>query len=791
MTFDKNLKYGGSILAILWCSSSVAGAAQDEDEKISIEPNFSSLAEAESRVNEQSTALDIITNSRIKEVQSQSLFSEQDKAKIIKDLKSETVVQKRLLILNQQSKPSAASKNASAGTDKATSLKDKYDKGKKKYDDLKEKYDLAKEVYTDIGSNILKGDYDKAIENSGKLAKKKAIEKVEKAFEKKYGKSYKVYKLGKEIKDDMLKGDYGEAWNKTKETAKKEAIEYVEKKILEKAIPGYGQLKTAWDFSQVAGTWLGKQSLSADGKTINQLAEEQMSSTFFSAKDNKTAKENAQAEIILALTKSVKNGEYKLPNHMKFSDAVEIIRDNVSTNRSPFDGFRAWAANEISDADVTDASIVAPVYKNGVVTVPKPQSPPSVSVPTTETPKVTEPETVDPWGTPSDPVTNIPEPENIDKPESDAWAEDAEENTNLDNQRYLLEQQLEAEKSRTQAIANNRTRRQFAAVQAKREEEARIKEQKRRELQEGLAAFAQGLGQIAQQIQQEKQASNQRAAARLDQRQEAQKSAFQFGNFMKKCRQNSKLGRYDDPHIAEMKCRNSYQASTSGSSQTATPSSSYNNNYGTSATGGSNYNSNTDRNAPNFNGLINSSDRNSGSYEQANNTSNSYGSSGDWGVEEPVPQASTIYTGDPTGYYEDTDKMQMICGVDVKRGGWKVSARHNYSYILSKPSLAKSSSSSSRGVLAPRMTFYSNCQQEQVLTQTGGDTYTNKYWYKNGNVRFEGEYWSMNWAKVSKEYRKDGSLKEVTTSTGADLKKQYGVKVTKYQRDGKVTVTEY
>ena len=77
--------------------------------------------------------------------------------------------------------------------------------------------------------------------------KTKWFEKAEDALKKKNENLYKAYKLGKDVKDDVFKGDYAAVWEKTKDAAYDEAKGFVEDKLIEKVIPGYGQLKGAWD----------------------------------------------------------------------------------------------------------------------------------------------------------------------------------------------------------------------------------------------------------------------------------------------------------------------------------------------------------------------------------------------------------------------------------------------------------------------------------------------------------------------------------------------------------------
>ena len=384
---------------------------------------------------------------------------------------------------------------------KANTAQDqKKDDEKSKSEGFQENLKTAKDAYEKIGSEILDGNYGKALDGAANMAKDKMIEKAEDALKKKNETLYKAYKHGKDIKDDVMKGDYSAAWDKTKDAAYDEAKEFIEDKVMTKMIPGYGQLKGAWEVGYATGELVGQIPISADGKTVNDLAEDQMRDSFFGKQDSASSKKEAYNEVILALVKSVKKGEYKLPEYMTFSDAREIIQENMDGNRPPFEGFKAWAANELSDDDVVEP--VAAVLAVSE-TLEKPVETPPKSKPA----PVPEPVEDDPWA--ADPIPKKPAPANEVEPQvepvEDIWAASEDNYNQLDDERYRLQQQLDAEKERDRAISDNQSYQKFAAAEAKREEEARIKAEKARKFREGMDALAQGLGQVAQQIQQAQQ----------------------------------------------------------------------------------------------------------------------------------------------------------------------------------------------------------------------------------------------------------------------------------------------
>lgn len=661
--------------------------------------------------------------------------------------------------------------NGTSGSKKKKSESSDDDDKKSKTEALQENLETAKEAYEKVGAEILDGNYGKALDGAADMAKDKMIEKAEEALKKKNEALYKAYKYGKDIKDDLQKGDYEAAWKKTKETAYDEAKEYVEDKIIEKVIPGYGQLKTAWDTGYAGGTWLGKQSISPDGGTINQLAEKKMTGWFYGGQDSEANKATAQAEVVIALAKSVKQGDYKLPDHMTFSDASQIIRENMTANRSPFDGFRAWQANEVLDKYVTDNSIVAPVYKDGVVIVlnakpvapspvdPAPSSPDKKAVPAAED---------DPWAAGPDPASiKQPLKAEPDEAKQDAWSDGGDADQALQDQnRYRLERQLAQDKAQAAANNDRQNRRRFAQAENKRAEEARIKEKKRREWREFADAFTGALTQVATEIERSK---NTNSGSRQSVQVGDYSAANAYDRKVQDCVNSSGRPGFavTDVHAAQIGCSQKLGPRPQPTFKTQPGSES-----------------------PSFDGLVNDPAARINSYSNSGgNNAGKAGYNSDWGDEDPIEQASVIYVGDPEGYYAEDDKMQMVCGIDIKRGGWTFGRSGGY-YVLKKPEEARKPTANSRGAPPSEISFYPNCQKFRVLTQTGGDGYSQKLWYKNGNIQRDGTYWSYNWAKLEKVYREDGTLSEVTKSTGADHKQQYGLTATTHDKNGNAIRTE-
>lgn len=357
---------------------------------------------------------------------------------------------------------------------------------------LQEGIETAQDAYEKVGSKIMSGDYAEALDGATDMAKDKLIETAEDALKKKNENLYKAYKLGKDIKDDVLKGDYAAVWKTTKDAAYDEAKEYVEDKIIEKAIPGYGQLKGAWDVGyEVIGPAIGKLPISADGRTVNNLAEDQMTTIFYSGKDSATSKKLADEEVIQAFIKSVRNGDVGLPEGLNFGETTAKIRFNLDYGFPPLDAIELSPGTKERELLAEQAAAHVVAAKVTPVTVPEP---------------VPEPVEDDPWAVDPTPKQATPQAEAVkpqETPADDIWATDDDAGgDSLDEQRYRLQEQLEADKARDRAIAESQNYQKFSAAEAKREEDARVKAEKDRKFREGMNALAQGLGQVAQQIQQ-------------------------------------------------------------------------------------------------------------------------------------------------------------------------------------------------------------------------------------------------------------------------------------------------
>lgn len=639
---------------------------------------------------------------------------------------------------------------------------------------LQEGMETAKEAYEKVGVEIANGNYGKALDGAADMAKDKMIEKAEDALKKKNENLYKAYKLGKDIKDDMLKGDYAKVWKTAKKAAFNEAKDYVENKVIEKLIPGYGQLKGAWDTGYAAGGYIGKVPISADGRTINNLAEDTIRSSFYGGKDKASAKKFADEDIIQAFVKSVQSGDIGLPEGMNYGETTAKIRFNLDYGFPPLDTIE-----------------LSPGTKQlKLIAERKAETERAEKAAADEAARKAEKERLlaanDPWAAGPAPAkpTAQNNPAQPQEPAEDIWATDGGNNSQLDEQRYRLQQQLEAEKRRERAVADNQSRRQFAAAEAKREEEARIKAQKAAEFREGLAAIADGLGQVAQQIQQERNATATR------QQQSVQRGDYSAVNAydrkVQDCVNNSGRPGFavTDIHAAKIGCSQKLGQRPQPTYKTQAGSS---NSWGSTT---ANRNGNTDGRAPNFDGLINDpATRRSPPSRGGAKAADAYSGDG-WGDEDPIEQPSVVYAGDTNGYYAQIEQMQVICGVNVKGGGWTLSSFNGYNYVLSKPEAAKRATSNSRGAPEPKMVFFPNCQIASNLEQTGGDSYTNKIWYKNGTLKTEGEYWSYNWPKLEKKYRQDGSLLETTQSKSADHKRTYGETRTSYDKAGNVIRTD-
>lgn len=155
-------------------------------------------------------------------------------------------------------------------------------------------------------------------------------------------KATKAYAFATGAGAAFARGNYQEGFKQTAAFMKDQAGEYMEgmvdelkDKAIERVIPGYGQVKSAWDLGWTTGELIGKVPISADGKTINGFAQDQFQD-LLDANSGVAAQErrNMIRDRFIA---SVKNGA-TLPEGMRLSEAWTQINQNLDAGRAPLSG---------------------------------------------------------------------------------------------------------------------------------------------------------------------------------------------------------------------------------------------------------------------------------------------------------------------------------------------------------------------------------------------------------------------------------------------------------------------
>lgn len=182
-------------------------------------------------------------------------------------------------------------------------------------------------------------------------------------------------------------------------------------------------------------------------------------------------------------------------------------------------------------------------------------------IPSTVTPVVEEP-VIEP------PIIEQP----VGKEDEDDWGDtndiDAFVGSSLsEEERWAARDEMAEQSKRDAERADALARQQYASAEAARAERQRIKEEKARKFREGMAALADGLNQVATQIQETKRQDAFETEQRQQNAQDALSTYTQqsdaFSKFMSSCRSQSRGGPFPnlDPNSVEIGCRQKYAGS--------------------------------------------------------------------------------------------------------------------------------------------------------------------------------------------------------------------------------------
>ncbi|PHR91755.1 MAG: hypothetical protein COA69_11265 [Robiginitomaculum sp.] len=136
-----------------------------------------------------------------------------------------------------------------------------------------------------------------------------------------------------------------------------------------------------------------------------------------------------------------------------------------------------------------------------------------------------------------------------------------------EDEQWAARDELAEQSKRDAERADALARQQYASAEAYRAEQRRIKEEKARKFREGMAILADGLNQVATQIQETKRQDAFETEQRQQNAQDALSTFTQqsdgFSKFMNSCRSQSRGGPFPnlDPNSVEIGCRQKYAGS--------------------------------------------------------------------------------------------------------------------------------------------------------------------------------------------------------------------------------------
>ncbi len=317
-------------------------------------------------------------------------------------------------------------------------------------------------------NDIAGSGFDKAMKGMD------AVDKLTKAYD-------ATTKVGKEL----YEGNYGKAYENAKKMAMEELSDKAKEVIMERLIPGYGQLSGAYDIGYMVGEQIGKIPISADGKTINQVAENQFRQNLFSGQDNRSSEQERYNEITAALTRSVKAGDIALADGEQFSDILDTIRSNLIFGDSPLDGVDLQPGTKALAAMIpapTEPELQDTVIEPGPMPEPEPKI---------DDPWAYDEESADDGGAPIQVIDS-----------SVTESEKAAMRNELRDQAAFEEQQKQASMQD-----------EFYEAEQVREEKARRDAQAKAEFAAGLQSLASGLQQVYTKVKEADAQSNAEIAA--------------------------------------------------------------------------------------------------------------------------------------------------------------------------------------------------------------------------------------------------------------------------------------
>jgi len=371
------------------------------------------------------------------------------------------------------------------------------------------------------------------------------------------------YRTVLEVGGAIYKGDTDKLWD----IAGNETKSFVGFKVLERIVPGAGELIMAYDVGYTAGTYIGYIPIGSDGKNIHQHVEEAAGSFYDSyyghgKKNAEQERENAYRAYLKELIAD--NEMDGLPDGMTSVEAYNIGLESAQNGGDFFTTIDelSWKAFDQKDAirQAESDALAKLIEANRKKIIRQDAEKAAALKAQEEADRLQREENI-----------QLAAAEKLKNESGDDW-DDIDEVDNLvvsnvsDEQKWVIRDQMAAQQEADRAKSDNQANQSFAVIEQQREEEARRKEQARREFAAGLQALAQGLGQVAQGIQEAERQSAIAAQENRDQVNSAMEDyqqKIQSSGSNKSC-VNDLMSRRNfpitDPYLARSMCGKSSQS---------------------------------------------------------------------------------------------------------------------------------------------------------------------------------------------------------------------------------------
>jgi len=369
---------------------------------------------------------------------------------------------------------------------------------------------------------------------------------------------YSDYRTGLEIGGAIYNGNTDKLWD----IAGNETKSFVGFKVLERIIPGAGELIMAYDVGYTAGTYIGYIPIGSDGKNIHQHVEEAAGSFYDSyyGHGKKNAEQERENAYRVYLKELIADQEMDgLPDGMTSVEAYNIGLESVQNGGDFFTAIDdlSWQAFDQKDAiRQAESDALAKLIEANRKKIMRQDAEKAAALKAQEeADRLQREENI-----------RLAAAEKLKNASDDDWDdidEDLTTSSLTEQDKWAMRDELAAKSAQDAAYSNAQANQKFAAIEARREEEARIKAEKHRQFVAALQELAAGVSQAAYQIQ----AENQQTDAAVQQNNQyfdnLVNQANQQNSFMKNCIANIKPTPgfpMLDPHANTLACADKYRA---------------------------------------------------------------------------------------------------------------------------------------------------------------------------------------------------------------------------------------